>query len=292
MTGTTLAQLDAQARAQQAQNAAAVATFTLTYWLSQGDEDNLAVSSQDWLERVIQAILRGRQDAYRIAVAYATAVRNIQAPTAPPFTAPPLPEPPREQLVKSLSFTGPREAAIALAKVPEPMEPPPTATESDRDRYAREREQWRAMRRKAMENAGAKAAAAAYRHTQNGGRDTIDMVVKQDPVALGYTRITKGNPCAFCLMLASRGPVYSEDSFDRSDPRFTGPGEHKVHDACGCSLRPNYKRGRENWTDQALQADEVWRQMLKDNPGISGKKAVNKYASITRQMGIADLTRW
>lgn len=40
------------------------------------------------------------------------------------------------------------------------------------------------------------------------GRETILQAVKDDKKALGWARVTDGHPCAFCSMLASRGPVY------------------------------------------------------------------------------------
>jgi hypothetical protein len=45
-----------------------------------------------------------------------------------------------------------------------------------------------------------------------------------DPAAHGWQRETDGNACAFCVMLAGRGTVYSEASADFSS-----------HDHCGCT---------------------------------------------------------
>ncbi len=58
----------------------------------------------------------------------------------------------------------------------------------------------------------------------SGGRMTITGAVDRDPRALGWARATSGDPCTFCRMLASRGPVYkSEKSADF---------EAHDHDAC------------------------------------------------------------
>lgn len=289
---TSLAALDAQARAAQARNAAQVSALTLALWMQTIDSEDISTSSTDWLQQVVQFILRGRQESYRIAVAYARAVRKIQAPSAPAFEIPRPPDPPREQLLRSLIHTGPRELAVNLAKTPDVEEPAPGAPPADVERAERARSLKAQTRDQLVRNAGVKAAASAFKYTANGGRDTTDLIVVRDPVALGYVRVTRDKPCAFCLMLASRGPVYSEDSFDESDPRFTGPGNHKVHDSCACTLRPVYRRTKDNWTDTAKVADELWRQMLKDNPGIGGAKARNKFAQLAREAGIADLSRW
>lgn len=90
-----------------------------------------------------------------------------------------------------------------------------------------------------------KLAAAAMRHAQAGGRQTVFDNAAEDKVALGWVRVTKANPCWFCAMLASRGIAYrsfKEGSFDESDLRFSGDGDAKVHDSCGCSLKPVYDK--------------------------------------------------
>lgn len=291
----TVEQLDASHRAEQASNASDVAKTLVARWLLLVDPDNIATSSRPWLTEAVQYILAGRERAYTLASAYALAVRRIQIPGATPIVIPKPPPPPVEKIVTSLTYTGVRDLAIKLGTIPEPTDPSndvfriEPVTESDRDRFAREREQWRQMRREAMKVSGAKAAASAYKEVVNGGRDTTDELVRTN-IALGYMRITKAAPCAFCLMLASRGPVYREDSFDESDARFTGPGNHKVHDTCGCGLRPIFKRGEENWTDTARRADKIWTEQVAGN--FSGKAAINEFARITRELGIADLTRW
>lgn len=50
-----------------------------------------------------------------------------------------------------------------------------------------------------------------------------------DPSADGWQRVTDGQACAFCSMLAGRGSVYSEASADFAS-----------HDACGCSAVPAF----------------------------------------------------
>lgn len=57
----------------------------------------------------------------------------------------------------------------------------------------------------------------------DGGRTTTLETVKADPVAVGYYRVTDGDPCAFCALLASRGVVYKEDTVG-----------FEAHNDCGC----------------------------------------------------------
>lgn len=82
----------------------------------------------------------------------------------------------------------------------------------------------------------------AARIALDGGRATMTGTAHADPAAVGYFRLTDGSPCAFCAMLAGRGVVYKEHSFDASDRKFTGGGADKVHNLCGCTLAPAFSR--------------------------------------------------
>lgn len=56
-----------------------------------------------------------------------------------------------------------------------------------------------------------KLAGAAHRQTLMAGRLTVAKSTAQDRRAIGWRRVTDGNPCAFCAMLASRGAVYRDN---------------------------------------------------------------------------------
>ena len=58
-------------------------------------------------------------------------------------------------------------------------------------------------------------------------RYTVTDNATTDRAARGWQRVTDGNACAFCSMLAGRGTVYSEAGADFAS-----------HDACGCSAVP------------------------------------------------------
>lgn len=292
-TAAELYAIDQAHRQRQAANARAVAMLVLAYW-ARVDSRNLATSGTEWLTQAMAAIIAGHRQSVLHAFAYTQAVRRLQVPGAEPLELPALPpapgvDPPRalqagpsmplqpniEQIRKSLTYTGLVKAAQQLAS-----QPPREATESDFATEVAEeaRRQVEATNRtlqtrrdKVMMDAGAGAAAAAVRHVQNGGRAAVDELVKRDPVARGWVRITRDDACFFCAMLASRGPIYKGDSFDESDPRFEGPGEHKVHDSCGCSLRPVYTRSMSEWPEASLAADELWRRVAK---GKSPRKAI------------------
>lgn len=90
-----------------------------------------------------------------------------------------------------------------------------------------------------------------------GGRTTVEQWAKQDPKAIGWRRVSDGNPCAFCAMLVSRGPVYT--SADKAG--LSSKTGKKYHPKCGCTVEIVYgdwkptKQERE-WIDQYYRAAE------------------------------------
>lgn len=76
-----------------------------------------------------------------------------------------------------------------------------------------------------------KYAGIVQRQTLMGGRLTIARTTGRDRRAIGWRRVTDGNPCAFCAMLASRGPVYR-------DAASSAGLQYHAH--CGCTAEPMY----------------------------------------------------
>lgn len=109
----------------------------------------------------------------------------------------------------------------------------------------------------------------ASRIVLDGGRTTTLQTVEADPAAVGWWRMTDGDPCHFCAMLASRGVTFDRHSFDRSDARFVGEGDAKVHNMCGCTLKPAFSRSQQlpRVNDEA---EQVWRE---STAGLSGDAA-------------------
>ncbi len=69
------------------------------------------------------------------------------------------------------------------------------------------------------------------RHVLDAGRQTLIESVQNDKQAVGWTRITDGNPCYFCLTLAARGAVYKTKQ----------TASFQAHDHCACTVMPVYK---------------------------------------------------
>lgn len=124
------------------------------------------------------------------------------------------------------------------------------------------------------------ASGAATRHVLTGGRQSLLTLVEGDMKAIGWIRVTDGDPCHFCSMLSSRGAVYKEDSFSQSDPRFHGPGEFKVHDSCACTMEMIYSR-QAAWPGRADEFYRMWRDNIEGR--YSGKDARNAWRRLYEQ---------
>lgn len=284
----TLTRVDLNHRAQQAQLASRIARLIQGYWLLV-EPDRLAETGAPWLRQSIDAIQRGRRESGLLAAAYAEQVHQLQLPRAPRLTAPQIGDAPIAKLERSLTFTGLGYAAVNLAKTPKPGEPVRVADDEEAARIEREAAMRERRVKFVMDEAIAGAMKAAVKHVVDGARDMTDQMVKSR-MALGYFRVTQSeSPCGFCLMLASRGPVYEDDSFDESDTRFTGPGNHKVHDGCMCTLRPVFTRSEEEWSEQARRADALWTDV---GSASDGRSAVENFRYHARILGLADQNRY
>lgn len=93
----------------------------------------------------------------------------------------------------------------------------------------------------------------ASRIALEGGRATIIGTTLADPVALGWYRVTDGDPCAFCALLASRVALKGRGSLYHSEETAS----FKAHDHCGCAAAPLFDRDQE-LPDISKEAAEVY----------------------------------
>ncbi len=96
------------------------------------------------------------------------------------------------------------------------------------------------------------------RHVLNGGRNTIMESARQDAMCLGWARVTDAEPCAFCAMLASRGPAYKEETV-----------HFQAHDHCTCGAEPVYAGSK--WPGRGQEFKDLWNQTKK---GHGSKSAI------------------
>lgn len=205
--GTRLTQLHANA---QANLSASVQRDLLTVW-DLLDPEDIDGTEARWL----QAASRILTDKYRLSVE--TSVRYLQAfrlaelgaslsqgwvPTLPALLPP-------EQITTSLRVTGPYTLKRLTAEGLD------VAT--------------------ARGTALTRVLGSGGRLAMAGGRSAIDTNVQADRRALGYQRVTRSGACAFCALLAGRGPVYKSE-------RSAGGDGHRYHDYCHCQTEPVYSR--------------------------------------------------
>lgn len=90
------------------------------------------------------------------------------------------------------------------------------------------------------------------KHVQDSGRRSMLSAVLRDERLSGWARADPKPPtCAFCLMLISRGPVYSS--------RSTAGGANRWHIGCSCQPVP-VVRGEWAGRNQYEDAERLWRQ--------------------------------
>lgn len=97
-------------------------------------------------------------------------------------------------------------------------------------------------------------AGEVSRQVLNGGRTTILDSVSADPKGLAYLRVTAASPCAYCALLASRGPVYISKK-----SALMGSRGAKYHRSCGCTAEPVFDR-EAAWPGKGREYADVWSQ--------------------------------
>lgn len=238
------AALTASFKAEQNRRAARIAALAALYYQQRVDPSSLA-SVEAWLEFIIPRLIR-ESDAGALAAAnFYDEVRRLEVPAAPIFRAEPTNGAIDAGVRKSLLTVGPYAYENKMRQIERTDDAP---------------ERVEALVRRAKEETTKKVVAASIRHAQAGARRTVEDNVEKDRVALGWVRVTRAKPCFFCAMLASRGVkyrTYSSDSFTESDGRFTGPGDAKVHDSCGCSLKPVYTEN-DPLVKKTREFDDLW----------------------------------
>lgn len=101
--------------------------------------------------------------------------------------------------------------------------------------------------------------ASMVRHAKRAGRDTLDLSVQATPGVLYARRLSGATNCDFCVVLASRGPVYG-------NPLAAGEAGNRFHDGCDCDIVP--VRGK--WVpDSGNPRGASW---VGENPGYDFEK--------------------
>lgn len=108
------------------------------------------------------------------------------------------------------------------------------------------------------------ASGVASRHVLTGGRRSLLTLLDQDPQAVGWARVTDGDPCAFCAMLASRGVVYKTQQ----------SAGFSAHDHCACTAEPAYSRDAPI-PGRGQEFQDLWNEQIRGK--YSGKDAARAW---------------
>jgi hypothetical protein len=148
-----------------------------------------------------------------------------------------------DRLEMSLDVTGPVEfkKAIAAGKTPQ----------------------------QALDAAAVRMVGSTQYLALEGGRSVMRQSIDADERATGWSRVTDNDPCAWCAMLASRGPVY-KSAKTAGDPR---QGGNSYHDHCACQAWPAFTLD-EPFVGIAERLYDDWRR---ETRGRGGKQAVNAF---------------
>lgn len=200
--------------------------------------DDVDEGLEPWLGVVTPIVAHAKSRSARLAANYYAGIRALELEgRGGGFTPPVADKLNRQALGVSLAITGPIAFKIAMRTTGGNV-------------------------RRAADIATASSAGAAMRNALEGGRSTITEAVAGDRRALGYARATSGSACAFCAMLAGRGPVYGADSAD-----------FEAHDHCSCSAEPVFREDAAWPTGSAAYRDR-WDAAT---DGLSGTDAVNAF---------------
>lgn len=125
--------------------------------------------------------------------------------------------------------------------------------------------------RQARDESFVESAGAASRHVLTGGRQSLLTLVQENMPTPRWARVTDGDPCAFCAMLAARGAVYVSEA----------SAKFEAHDGCACTAEPVY------YADSPLPGrGPEFRQLWNDHirKRYSGAEARRQWRRLYEQM--------
>ena len=112
--------------------------------------------------------------------------------------------------------------------------------------------------------------STAQKMIADAASDEQMAALQADPKALGWARVTRPGACAFCLMLATRGPVYGSkvSANFRAHVAVNGKGG-----TCHCTVEPLW-RGVYEPPAHIREAQALWKSSTE---GRSGKDALRAF---------------
>jgi len=100
----------------------------------------------------------------------------------------------------------------------------------------------------ASDAALARVAGVTQKGVLDGGRETQAALIRADARVEGVARVTSGNACAFCTMLASRMFAYKSEA----------TADFEAHPGCSCSTEVFYEGTEPTLPPSSLRAAQEW----------------------------------
>ena len=192
------------------------------------DVADLDGSSTKWLVENLEIVRDGHAESTRLAATYIQAHREAEEIAGAAQIAPAAMD--MAAVATDLSIRGPIATKIAIARGVTPELA-----------HAQLRENFK---------------GAVFRQVLDGGRYTISKTAQRQGGR--WRRVSDGAPCAFCAMLAGRGPVYAAETVT-----------FRSHNACGCSAELVYREWVPTDLEQQWQASYMQAAMGADDAGRS-----------------------
>lgn len=204
-------------RTRQLAIAARATIVSRALWQALGTED-IDASVERWMPAQLAALQGFYSQSQQATGAYLTKYRAAEiGSTTGPFVTPRFN---RSEHGQALLLAGPARVKVLIGRGMAPDE--------------------------AHAQAFTKFSGIVRRQVLSGGRMAIDATTKADSRAIGWRRISDGDPCTFCAMLVGRGPVYA--SAERAET-VAGTGL-EYHGHCGCTAEIMYGDWKPNPTEQ------------------------------------------
>ena len=120
-------------------------------------------------------------------------------------------------------------------------------------------------------------SGAAMRLAQQAGRETVRASTQDDERAIGWMRVTDDDPCYFCAMVASRGPVYkSRKTVGGHGDRFKGMNPFAWHNWDQCTASPVFSP-EDPRIDAADELYDEWLDVTGDDFGKDKLRAWRRH---------------
>lgn len=177
-------------------------------------------------EAVVVLVKAHRQLSADLGASYFDAFRLAEGVdgTAKSWLADPMTPEAEDKLIGSLFETGQFSVRRALAAGRSPQE--------------------------AMNTALTSTSGVVSNKVLEGGRGSLLRSTANDERAKGWARVTGKDPCAFCALLSSRGPVYiAEDTAD-----------FEAHGGCSCTAEPGYEGTA--WPGRSKEFHDMYNEAL------------------------------